>query len=253
MPKERLQKIIAQAGITSRRKAEELILQGRVKLNNRVVRELGTKADPYRDTIEIDDSPLRLERVKPFYILLYKPKGYISSVKDQFNRPTVLNLIGTYVDERVYPVGRLDYDAEGVLLITNDGELAHRLIHPRYEVPKTYHVKVKGTPSEKALNRLRKGVHLREGKTRPAVVRVIGRARNNTWLEITVTEGRYRLIKRMCWNVGHPVCKLKRVRFAGIGLGRLKPGQYRHLTQKEVERLKAAVLKKDDAKRGKDS
>ncbi len=216
-----------------------------------MVRELGVKADPEKDLIEVDGEPVTLKKKKPYYILLYKPKGYISSVKDQFARPTVLTLLGKDVKERVYPVGRLDYDAEGVLLITNDGELANRLIHPRYEVPKTYHVKVKGTPDEKDLKKLRQGVHLREGKTKPAKVRLLGRARENTWLEITVTEGRYRLIKRMCWNVGHPVCKLKRVRFAGLGLGKLKPGQYRHLTAEEVERLKRLTSK--DAQKGKDT
>ncbi len=250
MPRERLQKIIARAGITSRRKAETLILEGRVKVNGRIVKELGVKADPEEDLIEVDGEPVKLKKKRPYYILLYKPRGYISSVEDQFGRPTVLSLLGRDVKERVYPVGRLDYDAEGVLLITNDGELANKLIHPRYQVPKTYHVKVKGVPDEKDINKLRKGVYLREGKTKPAEVRVLGRARENTWVEITVTEGRYRLIKRMCWNVGHPVCRLKRVRFAGLGPGRLKPGEYRHLTPQEVERLKKLVERDEEKGKG---
>ncbi len=212
---------------------------------------MGVKADPEKDQIEVDGEPLSLKKKRTCYILLYKPRGYISSVKDQFARPTVLTLLGKDVTERVYPVGRLDYDAEGVLLITNDGELAARLTHPRYQVPKTYHVKVKGSPDEKDIRRLSQGVHLREGRTGPAKVKVVGRARENTWLEITVTEGRYRLIKRMCWNIGHPVCRLKRVRFAGLGPGRLKPGEYRHLTPEEVERLKGLVER--DERKGKDA
>ncbi len=212
-----------------------------------MVRELGVKADPEEDQIEVDGEPLSLKKKKTCYILLYKPRGYISSVKDQFARPTVLTLLGRDVRERIYPVGRLDYDAEGVLLVTNDGALAARLTHPRYQVPKTYHVKVKGSPDEKDIRRLGQGVHLREGRTGPAKVKILGRARENTWLEITVTEGRYRLIKRMCWNVGHPVCRLRRVRFAGLGLGRLKPGEYRYLTPEEVKRLKRLV-EKDERK-----
>lgn len=239
MTQERLQKIISKAGITSRRKAEELILEGRVRVNRKVVTELGFKADPDTDRIDVDGEAITFTGPK-FYVLLNKPKGFISTLSDNLGRPTVVSLVT--VKGRVFPVGRLDYDAEGVLLLTNDGEFSNRLIHPKYSVPKKYLVKVRNIPDEKTLERMRDGVYLDDGKTRPASVKFVRKTEGNAWLEITVTEGRNRLIKRMCQRVGHPVNKLKRLEFAGIGLGALKPGEWRFLTKKEVEGLSSRPM-----------
>ncbi len=195
----------------------------------------GEKVDPSGDEIIVDGTPLpRPARRKTSY-LLYKPKGVISSLHDPEGRPVVTDFIRT--EKRVFPIGRLDYDAEGVILLTDDGELANRLMHPRYLVPKRYLVKVRNHPSAETLEKLRKGVHIEGGRTRPAKVRFIRKTESNAWLEIIVSEGRNRLIKKMCMAVGHPVTKLKRVEFAGLGLGGLAPGAYRKLTEHEVERL----------------
>ncbi len=181
-------------------------------------------------------SPRRVEGPRT-YLLLNKPKGCISALSDPEGRPVVTDLVKK-VKARVFPVGRLDYDAEGVLLLTDDGELMERLIHPRYKIPKKYHVKVRNVPDEKTLARLERGVSLEDGKTHPARARLLRTTRENSWIELTVTEGRTRLVKRMCQRVGHPVTKLKRVEFAGLRPGGLKPGEFRHLTKKEVERLR---------------
>ncbi len=239
MPLQRLQKIISSAGIASRRKAEELIIQGRVRVNRKTVVEPGTRADPERDRIEVDGKVISLKGPR-VYILLNKPRGFISAVSDPRRRPVVTDLLKR-VRERVYPVGRLDFDSEGALLLTNDGELAGRLIHPRYRVPKKYLVKVSDVPDERDLERLRKGVLLEDGRTLPARVRLVRKTKKNSWLEITVSEGRNRLIRRMCGKVGHPVLKLKRTSFAGIGPGRLRPGEWRYLRPDEVKRLKKAA------------
>jgi len=209
-----------------------------------VVTQLGTKADPERDRIEVDGEVISLPTHRwggrgwgpKVYVLLNKPKGYISAVSDPLGRPVVSELVKG-VKARVFPVGRLDYDAEGVLLITNDGELANKLIHPRYGVPKTYLVKVRDVPDEKDLSRLKEGVYLEDGKTLPARVRLIRQTKENSWISLTITEGRNRQVKRMCQAIGHPVTKLKRVEFAGIKLGDLKPGSFRMLSKNEVERL----------------
>ncbi|MBI5599255.1 MAG: rRNA pseudouridine synthase [Deltaproteobacteria bacterium] len=241
MTAERLQKIIAQAGIASRRKAEEMILQGRVMVNRRVVDALGSKADPEKDTITVDGRNIFFAARKRVYLLLNKPKGFISALSDPMKRPVVVDLLKK-VKGRVFPVGRLDLDAEGVLLLTNDGEFSNRLIHPRFSVHKKYLVKVKDVPDGKDMEKLEKGVRLEDGKTLPAKVRFVRKTTENSWIEITVTEGRNRLIKRMCMAIGHPVAKLRRVEFAGVGLGKLKPGEWRFLTQKEVERLKGGEI-----------
>lgn len=233
---ERLQKIIAEAGISSRRKAEELIREGRVRVNRRVVTELGTKADPSSDTIEVDGKAIP-RRSPKVYILLNKPKGFISSLSDPEGRPVVTELLRKS-KARVFPVGRLDYDAEGVLLMTNDGELSNRLIHPGYKVPKKYLVKVRDVPARNALDRLEKGVYLEDGKTMPAKARLVSKTKENSWIELTVFEGRNRLVKRMCMAIGHPVMKLKRVEFAGLKLGSIERGGWRFLTEKEVEGLR---------------
>ncbi len=198
---------------------------------------LGDKADPLLDSIEVDGKRLSPGGEPLCYILLNKPKGYICSLHDPEGRPLVIDLLKK-IKARVYPVGRLDYDAEGVLLLTNDGGLSNTLMHPAYSAPKTYLVKVRDVPDEKDMKKLRNGVTLPDGKTLPAKVRLVRKTKENSWLEIIVTEGRNRLIKRMCMAVGHPVNKIKRIDFAGIGLGGLEPGQFRHLTKKEVQGLK---------------
>jgi len=205
-----------------------------VTINGQIA-ETGAKVDPYVDKIVVDGMAVPKPSRRKTYILLNKPKSVISSLSDPEGRPVVTDFIKT--EKRVFPVGRLDYDAEGVLLMTDDGELANRLIHPRYGVAKRYLVKVRNLPSPETLERLREGVHIEGGKTRPARVKFIRKTEANAWLEIIVSEGRNRLIKKMCMAVGHPVTKLKRVEFAGIGIGSLKPGECRRLTEHEVERL----------------
>ncbi len=232
---ERIQKIIAAGGVTSRRKAEELMTQGRVVVNGKVVTELGAKANPLSDRIEVDGKKITSGGQPKAYILLNKPKGVISSVSDEHNRPVVTDIVRVKV--RVYPVGRLDYDAEGVILLTNDGDLSNRLIHPTFMVAKIYQVKVKGAPTREKLQKLEKGVYLDDGRTLPAKARFLRATDENSWIELTVFEGRNHLVKRMCMAIGHPVQKLKRVEFAGIRLGELKPGEWRPLTDKELEAL----------------
>src|SRR5437899_5041931 len=241
MPLERLQKIIAAAGVASRRKAEELISSGQVQVNGTVVTELGSKADPETDHVRVNGKLLHGAQ-RQVYLLLNKPKGYVTTTNDPENRPTVMDLIRG-VKGRVYPVGRLDYASEGLLLLTNDGELAHRLMKAASHVPKTYVVKVAGTPKEDALARLRSGVSIatddgKRVKTGPAAVRVVKQAAN-PWYEITLLEGRNRQIRRMFEVVGHHVEKIKRVRYGPLALD-VPPGEYRSLTLKEVQRLKSA-------------
>jgi len=206
-----------------------------VTVNGETVETLGVKVDPDRDRIAVDGTPLP-RKVTPVYMLLNKPGGVITALSDPVGRPVVTDLLKKD-GKKVFPVGRLDYDAEGALILTNDGDFAERLIHPRYKVPKKYHAKVKGAPDDKDLKRLEKGVHLEDGKTLPATARFIKGLRENSWIELTVYEGRNRLVKRMCQAVGHPVLKLNRVEFAGIGVGGLKPGHYRFLTGSEVSLL----------------
>ena len=241
MPLERLQKIIAAAGIASRRKAEELITSGRVQVNGQVVTELSSRADPETDHIRVNGKLLHGAQ-RHVYLLLNKPKGYVTTTSDPEKRPTVMDLIRS-VKGRVYPVGRLDYASEGLLLLTNDGELAHRLMKAASHVPKTYVVKVAGSPNEDAIAKLRAGVSIAAGdgkhvRTGPAVVRVVKEAAN-PWYEITLIEGRNRQIRRMFEVVGHHVEKIKRVRYGPLTLD-VPPGEFRQLTVKEVERLKSA-------------
>ncbi|MFZ0733404.1 MAG: pseudouridine synthase [Candidatus Sulfotelmatobacter sp.] len=242
MPLERLQKIIAAAGIASRRKAEALITLGQVQVNGKIVTELGTKADSETDHIRVNGKLLRAER-RHTYLLLNKPKGYVTTVSDPEKRPTVMDLVHG-VKGRVYPVGRLDYASEGLLLMTNDGDLAHRIMKAASHVPKTYLVKVAGTPKEDAIAKLRAGVSIAtdDGKrvrTAPAAVRVIKEA-TNPWYEITLIEGRNRQLRRMFEAVGHHVEKIKRVRYGPLTLD-VPPGEFRSLTLKEIERLKSAT------------
>lgn len=235
---QRLQKIISRAGIASRRAAEKLIAEGRVTVNGETVREMGTRADPARDDIRIDDR--RLRSAQPLrYILLYKPAGYVTTRSDPQQRRTVIDLLGG-VREYVYPVGRLDYDTEGLLLLTNDGELAAMLTHPRHEVDRTYEARVAGMPDERALERLRSGIPLDGHKTLPADVVLLNKGRRDAdgVVLITIREGRNRQVRRMLEAVGHPVQSLKRTRIGPISDRRLRPGDWRELTAAEVEELK---------------
>ena len=232
---ERLQKLLSQAGIASRREAETLIVAGRVKLNGQVVTELGTKADPATDQIEVDGKPVRPVSGK-IYLLLYKPVGYLTTLKDPEGRPIVTDLLKD-VTSRVYPVGRLDYNTEGLLLLTNDGDWANRLSHPRHEVDKEYLVRVRGKVTPDQVKRMAAGVELEDGTTAPAKVFLASESDNNSWLSVTIHEGRYRQVRRMCEAVSLAVVRLKRIRYGFLELGELKPGEYRHLTQAEVERL----------------
>jgi len=242
MPAERLQKIIAAAGIASRRKAEELIASGHVQVNGQTVTELGTKADIETDHIRVSGKLLHASE-RHIYLLLNKPKGYVTTMSDPQGRPTVMDLIRG-VKGRVYPVGRLDYASEGLLLLTNDGELANRLMKAASHVPKTYVVKVAGTPKAEAIEKLRAGVSIAtdDGKrvrTGPASVRIVKEAAN-PWFEITLIEGRNRQIRRMFEAVGHHVEKIKRVKYGPLALD-VPPGEFRMLTLKEIERLKSAT------------
>jgi 23S rRNA pseudouridine2605 synthase len=236
---ERLQKILSKAGITSRRKAEELILQGRVSVNGRVVSELGTKAVLGKDDICLDGKAIKAETEK-VVVALFKPRNCVTTLHDPQGRPTVADLIKN-ISVRVYPVGRLDYDAEGLLLMTNDGELAHRLQHPRYKVPKTYLVKTRGRPLEEALAQLQQGISLEDGITAPAELNVQEDDDRATWLTLTLKEGRNHQVKRMCAAVGCPVLKLRRTQIGPIDLGNLRPGKSRILKAREVRALRQAV------------
>lgn len=240
MASERLQKIMAAAGMASRRKAEEMIAAGRVTLNGKVVVEQGTKADPERDVICVDGAPLK-SRERLLYFLLHKPKGYVTTVSDPEGRPTVMDLLKN-CGERVYPVGRLDYASEGLLLMTNDGALAQKLMKAASHVPKTYLVKISGKPDEKAIERLRTGVtiELEDGKrvkTSPAKIRLAGDSAN-PWYEVILIEGRNRQIRRMFQRVGFLVEKIKRVKLGPLELD-VPPGKFRPLTVREVAKLKS--------------
>ena len=232
---ERLQKIISAAGITSRRKAEQLILEGRVSVNGAVVTELGTKADPTRDHIRVDGKLIRLPS-RHFYFLLNKPVGYVSTVRDPEGRPTVISLLKG-VKERVYPVGRLDYHSSGLLILTNDGELANHLMARASAIPRTYHVKLEGSPAPADLAKLEQGVVLDGQRTAPAKIRRIAE-QEKPWYEITLVEGRYHQVRRMFERIGRPVVKLKRVRIAFLTDDGLPSARFRSLTPAEVKRLK---------------
>jgi 23S rRNA pseudouridine2605 synthase len=233
---QRLQKVMADAGVASRRKAEELIKAGRVTVNGAVIRELGTKVDPERDHVKVDGQHLK-PAPPHVYLMLNKPKGVVSTLTDPEGRPTVADLLRG-VRMRVFPVGRLDYDSEGLMLLTNHGELAQALLHPRYHVPKTYLVKVKGVLTDEEIEKLETGVSLEDGPTGPAQVRKIRKAAQNSWIDITIHEGRTHQVKRMVEAVGHFVLKLKRVRFGPLALNDLEAGEFRYLTDREANALR---------------
>ena len=236
---ERLQKILSQAGVASRRASERLMLDGRVTVNGDTVRELGTKADAARDDIRVDGRRIRIP-LRHLYLVLNKPRGYVTTRSDPQKRPTVIDLLEG-VREYVYPVGRLDYDSEGLLILTNDGELAAQLTHPRHGVPRVYEATVLGVPDEHDLRRLARGVTIEGRRTAPAEVVSIGPGR----LRITVREGRNRQVRKMCEAIGHPVNVLRRIAIGPLRDSRLKAGQWRLLTPHEVERLRAASRRVD--------
>jgi 23S rRNA pseudouridine2605 synthase len=238
---ERLQKVLAHAGVASRRASEGLIQAGRVRVNGRVVTELGTKVNPRQDVITVDGKPLPRSDESPVYILLHKPRNILSAASDDRGRRTVLDLVD--IDARVYPVGRLDLQSEGLILLTNDGELTKQLTHPAHHIEKEYHALVGGKPSAQTLSRWRSGELELEGKPlAPAKVnKMSDEGEKNTWLRIVLTEGRKRQIREVARMLGHPVRVLQRVRLGPIRLGKLKPGRWRHLTPAEVQRLKRAV------------
>jgi pseudouridine synthase len=235
----RLQKVLAEAGVASRRASEVLIQAGRVCVNGEVVRKLGVKVDPERDQVTVDGRPLPRQN-RTVYVMLNKPAGVVTTARDPQGRPTVVDLVST-AGVRLFPVGRLDVDTEGLLLLTNDGELAHLLLHPRYHVPKTYLARVSGRVSPEALALLRRGVELDDGLTAPAEARLAPREAGLSVVEVILREGRKRQVKRMLAAVGHPVIALRRVAFGPLALGELPLGAWRVLEPAEVEALRGAV------------
>ena len=233
---ERLQKVIAHAGIASRRKAEQLILDGKVVVNGKVVRELGVKVTD-KDKVEVEGIPL--QREKPVYFVLHKPKGYLSTVTDDLDRRTVLEFFEGYVSERVYPVGRLDYDTSGVLLLTNDGDFANKMMHPRGEIDKVYLARVKGIITAEALKPLARGVEIDGYKTKPASASIVSIDKKNqsSLVRLVIHEGRYHQVKKMFEAIGFPVKKLRRDQFGIIDVNGLAAGEFRPLTPHEVKTL----------------
>ena len=233
---ERLQKILSGAGIASRRAAEKMIEDGRVSLNGEVVRKQGAKADVNRDQIRVDGKLISCETEK-IYIVLNKPSGFVTTLNDPEGRPIVTDLIKG-VGERIFPIGRLDYDSEGLLLLTNDGDFSQRLQHPRYKVPKTYRVKVEGRLDKMETQNLEKGIDLSDGKFSPSAVIVEKLNPKSTWLRLTIHDGRNRVIRRVFDSIGHSVTRLIRVSFGDITLDSLGEGEWRFLSSAEVRRLK---------------
>jgi 23S rRNA pseudouridine2605 synthase len=246
---ERLQKILAEAGIASRRKCEEIITAGRVQVNGEVVTTLGVKVDPEQDEIQVDGRFINQQ--KKIYVLLNKPKGVITSSTDPEGRKVVTDFLPG-ITERVYPVGRLDYDTEGLLLLTNDGEFAHLLTHPKHHVPRTYQATVKGVPHGTILEKLRSGIQLEDGMTFPAEVEYadISPEKNETIVQITIYEGRNRQVRRMFEAVSFPVIRLRRIKFGPIFLMGVPRGKYRHLTLNEIKELKDAALQTHNIQKG---
>ena len=244
MAEERLQKFLARGGAASRRGAEALIAAGRVKVNDRVVTALGTKVDPAKDLVTLDGRLVSAPEAGSYY-LLYKPPGCVTTASDPEGRPTAMQYLAE-VRTRLFPVGRLDYDAEGAVLFTDDGELANRLAHPRYGHRRVYLVKVKGEPDPRALARMAAGVRLEDGPARALEAEVHERADRNVWIRVRVAEGRYHLVKRLCEAVGLSVQRLFRPEFGGVSVQGLRPGQFRALTPAEVRAVRQRVEAPDD-------
>ncbi len=238
--RERLGRFLARAGVAARRQAERLIREGRVTVNGRVVYDPAMQIDPVVDAVRVDGGRRILGPAPPVYFLLHKPRGVVCTMEDPEGRPCVGDLLGEMKGHPV-PVGRLDFDAEGLLLCTNDGELAHRLVHPRYHVQKVYHVKVHGIPDRGVIDRLRRGVVLDGRKTLPAMVHLLKTGRRNSWLRMVIVEGRNRQVKRMLEKVGFPVMRLRRVGFGPLRLTGLSVGEFRKLRPDEVQALRMFV------------
>jgi pseudouridine synthase len=243
MASERLQKIIARVGITSRRKAEELIIQGRVRVNGKICDRLGIKVDPDRDVVAVNGTVISNTRTPRRYFLAYKPKNMITSLSDPKERPTITELLRTHgIKTRVYPVGRLDWDAEGLLLLTNDGDIAHRVMHPRTHLEKVYMVKVQGHPAGSDIRLLRRGVRISpQIKTLPAKIVIDKRGKTHVWFRVSLREGRQNQIKRMFAAVGHTVLHIKRIAIGPLNIGRLRVGDMRPLTTREFGLLKRSL------------
>lgn len=233
----RINKYIASCGVASRRKAEELILDGRVKVNEKIVNELSFNINE-DDVVKVDDKVISVSK-NLVYILLNKPEGYITTVKDQFNRPSVLDLVND-IDERVYPIGRLDYETSGLLLLTNDGDLTYKLTHPKHEVTKTYIARVKGIPSNEEIKNFESGLKIEDYITAPAKIKILEKniEKNYSKCEIKIHEGRNRQVRKMCRAINHPVLNLKRAAVGKIRIGNVEIGKYRHLTDEEINYLK---------------
>lgn len=234
----RINKYIALCGVASRRKAEELILAGRVTVNDEVMTELSYKVDEENDIVKVDDKLIKEEN-KLVYILLNKPEGYITTVKDQFDRPSVLDLVSD-IKERVYPIGRLDYETSGLLLLTNDGDLTYKLTHPKHEVDKTYVARVKGKLTKEEIERFKTGLKIEDYTTAPAKLKVIkyDEQRDSSILEIKIHEGKNRQVRKMCKAINHPVLRLRRSAMGKIKIGDCEIGKYRYLTEDEIKYLK---------------
>jgi 23S rRNA pseudouridine2605 synthase len=245
---ERLNKVLSRAGVASRRGADRLIEQGRVTVNGEIVSKLGTRVDPRQDAIKVDGVRMPALPEHHTYLMLNKPRGYVTTMSDPEGRPTVKDLLRK-VDAHVYPVGRLDFNSEGLLLLTDDGDLARDLMHPRQGAAKTYAVKVRGTPSNEALGRLRRGIRLEDRRTLPAKLSV-SRPGPNSWLRVTVVEGRKHQVRNMLQAIGHPVLKLRRIGYAGLDLGDLPIGALQHLTTAQVARLRRAVRSSGKGREG---
>lgn len=233
---ERLQKVLAHAGVASRRACEKLILSGKVKVDGKPVTELGTKVNPRKNIVEVEGKKV-IGKEKEKYILLYKPAGYVSTVHDPQQRRTVMDLI-TGINERIYPVGRLDYDTSGLLIMTNDGQLTNELIHPSREVTKTYRTMVKGVPTGRTMGQIAAGIMLEDGKTAPAVVKLKKIENGNALIDISIHEGKNRQVRRMFEALGYPVIWLKRIAFGSLEINKMRPGEWRYLTNQEVAGLK---------------
>ena len=231
----RLQKFLADCGVCSRRKAEEYILSGKVKVNNNIVTELGTKVDEMKDKVYFNNKLVNIENSK-VYIMLNKPEGCVTTAKEQFNRKTVFDYIN--IKERVVPVGRLGYDTSGLLLLTNDGDLTYKLTHPKHSIKKVYIAKVYGVPNKKKLDTFKKGIIIDGYKTLPSNIEIIEKDNKYSVLKIIITEGRNRQVRKMCEAIGHRVASLKRIAIEDLSIGDLKVGEYRYLTKKEVKYLK---------------
>lgn len=241
MTKERIQKVLARANVASRRAVEKMILEGRIRLNGKKVTELGTVVDASCDVVHVNGQMVNLIPVydqEKVYLLLNKPPQVVTTTSDNFDRKTVLDLLPEYKSTRIFPVGRLDYDAQGALLLTNDGELTQQLLHPKFKCKKTYLVKVKGVPKEEDIEKLRRGIYLEDGPTGKSEIEFHRATRNNSWLKVTLTSGKYRQIKRMFFRIENPVMRILRTDFAGIALGDLPVGRHRELNKKEVMQLK---------------